>query len=166
MELVPERIGKLGCGLRYGKQPRGSFQEIAHHRRSSCQGNLLVPSCHSCSLLFFVVLSGYCSICLANPLFFHTSLTPSQPIQRVCKYPLLFAELLRFTPVYDCPQSHLEIEDALIRLREATGEINRATNDVKVKAVLEKTWILQDRLVFPHQVRPSLTSLPGRQCSG
>ncbi|KAK3694652.1 hypothetical protein B0T22DRAFT_526496 [Podospora appendiculata] len=73
------------------------------------------------------------------------------PIQRVCKYPLLFAELLKYTPVIDCPYSHMEIENALIRLREATGEINRATDDARIKSILEKTWILQDRLVFPNQ---------------
>ncbi|KAK4129595.1 hypothetical protein N657DRAFT_86481 [Parathielavia appendiculata] len=76
-----------------------------------------------------------------------------KPIQRVCKYPLLFSELLKYTPVIDCPYSHVEIENTLIRLREATAEINRATNDCRTKSVLEKTWILQDRLAFPnHQV--------------
>ncbi|KPM37086.1 hypothetical protein AK830_g9460 [Neonectria ditissima] len=72
-----------------------------------------------------------------------------KPIQRVCKYPLLFAELLKCTPVCDCPNSHMEVETALVRLREATAEINRATNDNNMKATLEKTWLLQDRLVFP-----------------
>jgi hypothetical protein len=75
-----------------------------------------------------------------------------QPIQRVCRYPLLFAELLKYTPVCDCPHSHMEIEATLVRLREATAEINRATDDSRIKATLEKTWILQDRLVFPNQV--------------
>ncbi|KAK1782108.1 hypothetical protein QBC45DRAFT_390014 [Copromyces sp. CBS 386.78] len=74
-----------------------------------------------------------------------------KPIQRVCKYPLLFAELLKHTPEADCPYSHMEIENTLIRLREATAEINKATDDSKIKSTLEKTWILQDRLVFPNQ---------------
>ncbi|KAJ0166743.1 hypothetical protein CTA2_6071 [Colletotrichum tanaceti] len=74
-----------------------------------------------------------------------------KPIQRICKYPLLFAELLKYTPVMDCPNSHMEVESALLRLREATAEINRATNDRRMKSTLEKTWILQDRLVFPEQ---------------
>ncbi|KAH6853744.1 hypothetical protein B0I37DRAFT_440845 [Chaetomium sp. MPI-CAGE-AT-0009] len=72
-----------------------------------------------------------------------------KPIQRVCKYPLLFSELLKHTPVIDCPYSHMEVENTLIRLREATIEINRATNDSCTKLILEKTWILQDRLAFP-----------------
>ncbi|OLN82036.1 Phosphatidylinositol 3,4,5-trisphosphate-dependent Rac exchanger 1 protein [Colletotrichum chlorophyti] len=73
------------------------------------------------------------------------------PIQRICKYPLLFAELLKYTPVADCPNSHMEVESALLRLREATAEINRATSDSRMKSTLEKTWVLQDRLVFPEQ---------------
>ncbi|KUI66612.1 Phosphatidylinositol 3,4,5-trisphosphate-dependent Rac exchanger 1 protein [Cytospora mali] len=72
-----------------------------------------------------------------------------KPIQRVCKYPLLFSELLKYTPVADSPYAHMEIENALVRLREATSQINRATDDARMKAVLEKTWLLQDRLVFP-----------------
>ena len=40
----------------------------------------------------------------------------------------------------------------LVRLREATAEINRATDDPSVKARMEKTWLLQDRLVFPDHV--------------
>lgn len=71
-----------------------------------------------------------------------------KPIQRVCKYPLLFSELLKHTPVADSPYAHMEIENTLVRLREATSQINRATDDARVKAVLEKTWLLQDRLVF------------------
>lgn len=47
----------------------------------------------------------------------------------------------------------MEIEDTLARLREATAEINRATDDTRIKATLEKTWLLQDRLAFPNQVR-------------
>lgn len=73
-----------------------------------------------------------------------------KPIQRVCRYPLLFAELLKHTPVVDSPYAHMEVENTLIRLREATSQINQATDDARVKAALEKTWLLQDRLVFPH----------------
>ena len=51
----------------------------------------------------------------------------------------------------DCPNSHMEVENALIRLREATAEINRATDDVRMKSTLERTWMLQDRLAFANQ---------------
>jgi hypothetical protein len=76
----------------------------------------------------------------------------AQPIQRICKYPLLFSELLKYTPVCDCPHSHMEVEDTLIRLRETTAEINRATDNRGMTKTLEKTWILQDRLTFANQV--------------
>ncbi|KIL94523.1 hypothetical protein FAVG1_01454 [Fusarium avenaceum] len=79
-----------------------------------------------------------------------------KPIQRICKYPLLFAELLRCTPVFDCPNSHMEVETALMRLREATSEINRSAEDNLMKGTLEKTWLLQDRIVFPNRVRFAL----------
>ncbi|KAI0417506.1 hypothetical protein F5X98DRAFT_374642 [Xylaria grammica] len=74
-----------------------------------------------------------------------------KPIQRICRYPLLFSELLKYTPVCDCPSSHMEIENVLMRLRETTADINRATDDPGIKASLEQTWLLQDRLVFPNQ---------------
>lgn len=47
----------------------------------------------------------------------------------------------------------MEIENVLIRLREATNEINRATDDPRMKVTMEKSWLLQDRLVFPSMVR-------------
>ncbi|KAI8724890.1 DH domain-containing protein [Fusarium sp. LHS14.1] len=72
-----------------------------------------------------------------------------KPIQRICRYPLLFAELLKHTPVLDCPNSHMEVETALARLREATVEINNSATNEDMKTTLEKTWLLQDRLVFP-----------------
>ncbi|EYB23901.1 hypothetical protein FG05_01266 [Fusarium graminearum] len=75
-----------------------------------------------------------------------------KPIQRVCRYPLLFAELLKCTPVIDCPNSHMEVETALMRLREATSAINHSTEDNLMKDTLEKTWLLQDRIVFPNRV--------------
>ncbi|POR33075.1 Uncharacterized protein TPAR_06727 [Tolypocladium paradoxum] len=74
-----------------------------------------------------------------------------KPIQRVCRYPLLFAELLKYTPISDCPNSHMEIDSVLTRMREVTAEINRSTNDSLMKATLERTWLLQDRLVFPNK---------------
>ncbi|KAJ2978651.1 hypothetical protein NQ176_g3701 [Zarea fungicola] len=43
----------------------------------------------------------------------------------------------------------MEVENSLIRLREATSVINKATNDAHTKARLAQTWLLQDRLAFP-----------------
>jgi hypothetical protein len=72
-----------------------------------------------------------------------------KPIQRICKYPLLFEDLLRETPVYDCPESHAELEKVLYRLRETVREINKATDDPTTRTRVEQTWLLQDRLEFP-----------------
>lgn len=60
----------------------------------------------------------------------------------------------------------MEIEATLVRLREATAEINRATDDSMIKATLEKTWILQDRLVFPNQVCPRRVKYHRRTLTG
>lgn len=46
----------------------------------------------------------------------------------------------------------MEVETTLMRLREATAEINRSTEDNLMKGILEKTWLLQDRIVFPNRV--------------
>jgi hypothetical protein len=46
----------------------------------------------------------------------------------------------------------MAIENVLIRVREATREINRATDDPRMKVIIEKSWLLQDRLVFPDRV--------------
>jgi hypothetical protein len=75
-----------------------------------------------------------------------------KPIQRICRYPLLFKELLRFTPVVDCPDSHMEVDNVLSRLQEMTVEVDRAAQHSQMKGVLETTWILQNRLVFPPSV--------------
>ena len=75
-----------------------------------------------------------------------------QPIQRVCKYPLLFADLFKHLPVIDCPESHAEIEKVLFRLRETAMEINKATNDEYAREKIQRSWHLQDLLVFPNPV--------------
>ena len=75
-----------------------------------------------------------------------------QPIQRVCKYPLLFADLFKHLPVIDCPESHAEVEKILFRLRETAMEINKATNDEYVREKIQRSWYLQDLLVFPGPV--------------
>ncbi|KAI9728307.1 MAG: hypothetical protein M1834_007711 [Cirrosporium novae-zelandiae] len=69
-----------------------------------------------------------------------------KPIQRICKYPLLFADLLRQTPVIDCPESHVEVEKVLCRLRETAQEIDKAANNTETRDKIHRTWLLQDRL--------------------
>ena len=70
----------------------------------------------------------------------------------MCKYPLLFADLYRHTPVIDGPESRAEIEKVLCRLREMTQEINRATNDHRTRARIQRSWQLQDMLINPDSV--------------
>ena len=75
-----------------------------------------------------------------------------QPIQRVCKYPLLFGDLFKHLPVIDCPESHAEVEKVLFRLRETAMEINKATNDEYAREKIQRSWHLQDLLIFPDPV--------------
>lgn len=81
-----------------------------------------------------------------------------KPIQRVCRYPLLFADLHNHTPVIDGQQSSAEIEKVLFRLRETAKEINKATNDQQTQVKIQRSWHLQDLLVLP-DTSPSPTSL-------
>ncbi|OJD20509.1 hypothetical protein ACJ73_08157 [Blastomyces percursus] len=71
-----------------------------------------------------------------------------KPIQRVCKYQLFLAELLKSTPVVDCPSSHAIIEGALQRTLSASHDINRATGDPVAKDRIRKTMLLGERLDF------------------
>ncbi|KAF2115106.1 hypothetical protein BDV96DRAFT_93479 [Lophiotrema nucula] len=74
-----------------------------------------------------------------------------KPIQRVCKYPLLFEDLCRHTPACDDPEAHAELEKALFRLQETIREVNKAKDDPKTRRLIEISWQLQDRLAFQQQ---------------
>ena len=80
-----------------------------------------------------------------------TQLNRIQPIQRICKYPLLYNDLLKHTPVADDPISHAELELLLKRLRTLATDVNKASHDLRTKDLIEKTWLLQDRLNFGDQ---------------
>jgi RhoGEF domain len=69
-----------------------------------------------------------------------------KPIQRICRYPLLFSDLQKHTPVIDCPKSSAEVEGALSKFREMVREVNLATDDAKVQERIQRRWLLQDRL--------------------
>lgn len=87
-----------------------------------------------------------------------------KPIQRPSKYPLFFADLLKHTPVADDPVAHAELEKAYYRLKDANQEINNAKDDPVTRKLIETTWLLQDRLVFPEDQalpRALLTRLLG-----
>lgn len=89
-----------------------------------------------------------CIFGFANQIF-------GQPIQRVCKYPLLFADLYKYTPASDDAESRREIEKVLARLRETAQEINKATNDQEARDRIQRSWHLQDLLTIPDVVRTS-----------
>lgn len=79
-----------------------------------------------------------------------------QPIQRICKYPLLFADLHRHTPIIDSPDSCVELERVQYRLKERVNEINRATNNHNTRAKIRRSWHLHNLLVIPKTVRTLL----------
>ncbi|PUU75562.1 hypothetical protein B9Z19DRAFT_1131105 [Tuber borchii] len=72
-----------------------------------------------------------------------------KPIQRICKYPLLFAEIVKCTPAMDCPESNQLLDKVRFRLEEAARQVNlAAVNGPKIRDRMEKTWLLQERLSF------------------
>ena len=50
------------------------------------------------------------------------------------------------------PDSHAEVEKTLFRLRETATEINQATNDYHAQEKIQRSWLLQDMLVFSDSV--------------
>ncbi|KAI5287028.1 hypothetical protein KEM52_001787, partial [Ascosphaera acerosa] len=71
-----------------------------------------------------------------------------KPIQRVCKYQLFLAGLLKCTPVIDDPLSHAAVDAALQGMLEVNQEINRVTGDAVLKDRIYKTLLLRERLAF------------------
>lgn len=48
--------------------------------------------------------------------------------------------------------AHNEIQKVLLRIREMTEEINKATDNPHTRRLVEATWTIQDRLVFQDQM--------------
>ena len=71
-----------------------------------------------------------------------------KPIQRVCRYPLLFDELLRQTPVADCPSTRAELEYIQQCFRGIVESVNTATSSPDARLHIQRRWILQSRLSF------------------
>ncbi|KAL8673078.1 MAG: hypothetical protein Q9168_002501 [Polycauliona sp. 1 TL-2023] len=72
-----------------------------------------------------------------------------KPIQRICKYPLLFEDLYRNTLEEDSAESRGELHRLLLQLRETAEDINQATNDREIQARIQRSWYLQDLLILP-----------------
>lgn len=77
-----------------------------------------------------------------------------KPIQRLCKYPLLFRDIEVNTPAIDCPDTNRLLEKLRYRLDEAIRQVNVANSDQNVRERIGKTWLLQDRLVFQEKSLP------------
>ncbi|KAL7273431.1 hypothetical protein RUND412_003721 [Rhizina undulata] len=72
-----------------------------------------------------------------------------KPIQRICRYPLLFGQILDHTPAIDCPESNRLLAKVRAKLDETAQQINGANRQaLKIRDRMEKTSRLQDRLVF------------------
>ena len=69
---------------------------------------------------------------------------------------MLFESLCKQTPACDDPVAHDEIHKVLIRLREMTDEVNKATDNSATRQLVETTWALQDRLVFDESAQLSM----------
>ncbi|KAL8915694.1 MAG: hypothetical protein Q9172_006760 [Xanthocarpia lactea] len=72
-----------------------------------------------------------------------------KPIQRICKYPLLFEDLYSNTLEVDNAESRAGLSKVLLRLRETAEEINKATNDRETQGRIQRSWYLLDLLILP-----------------
>ncbi|KIW11265.1 hypothetical protein PV08_10565 [Exophiala spinifera] len=71
-----------------------------------------------------------------------------KPIQRVTKYPLLFEDLLKHTPVADCPITHIEVEETLKCLKALVQSVNKATDNQETREQVHRRWALQSKLAY------------------
>ncbi|KAE8379957.1 Dbl homology domain-containing protein [Aspergillus bertholletiae] len=75
-----------------------------------------------------------------------------KPIQRLCKYPLLLQELLKWTYIQDDPTAHDGIHQALEGVRSMINQINKAPGNPVNKGMVQRTLLLQEMLRLPKQV--------------
>ncbi|TGZ83568.1 hypothetical protein EX30DRAFT_368910 [Ascodesmis nigricans] len=75
-----------------------------------------------------------------------------KPIQRLCKYPLLFRDIAKYTPAIDCPNTNRLLEKVRQRLDDQVHQVNIANSDpTRTRDKVKKTWVLQDRLRFDNK---------------
>ncbi|KAL7662052.1 Ferric reductase NAD binding domain family protein [Aspergillus niger] len=66
-----------------------------------------------------------------------------KPVQRLCRYPLLLEELLRWTHIQDDPSAHDGIRQVLEQVRAVVCEVNQITDNPVSKALVKQTFLLQ-----------------------
>lgn len=74
-------------------------------------------------------------------------------MQRVCKYPLLLAEMLKNVPAGDCPSTHNELMQILDKTRQMVSRVDTATGNPALKNRIHRTMSLQERLDYNGQVK-------------
>ncbi|KAF9886861.1 hypothetical protein FE257_010984 [Aspergillus nanangensis] len=72
-----------------------------------------------------------------------------KPAQRLCKYPLLLQELLKWTHIQEDPMAYEGIRQALELVRAAISKINDIPGNPVNKTLVQRTLILQNMMVFP-----------------
>ncbi|KAL8690770.1 MAG: hypothetical protein Q9218_003863 [Villophora microphyllina] len=84
-----------------------------------------------------------------------------KPVQRICKYPLLFEKLFGSTWESDSAEAHAALKKVLGQLRKAAENTNSAIDDPEAQARIQRSWRLQDLLILPDVVNlpPSLRLL-------
>ncbi|KAB8240341.1 Rho guanyl nucleotide exchange factor [Aspergillus flavus] len=75
-----------------------------------------------------------------------------KPIQRLCKYPLLLQELLKWTHIQDDPTAHDGIHQALEGVRAMINQINNTAGNPVNKGMVQRTLFLQEMLRLPKLV--------------
>ena len=89
-----------------------------------------------------------------------------KPVQRVCKYPLFFRELLGFTPADDPDHAALaeakaRIDDVVRHINEGKRKLEQQQKMVDILASIDGEWA--DELITPTRYLVSETRLSGRQ---
>ncbi|KAF2668519.1 hypothetical protein BT63DRAFT_456161 [Microthyrium microscopicum] len=80
-----------------------------------------------------------------------------KPIQRICKYPLFFNDLCKYTPACDDPVTHAELQKLLSKLQGLVEEINQASSNPSIRKQIEISWLLQSRLDFGNTIITNAT---------
>ncbi|KAE8349602.1 Dbl homology domain-containing protein [Aspergillus coremiiformis] len=75
-----------------------------------------------------------------------------KPIQRLCKYPLLLQELLKWTHIQDDPTAHDGIQQILENVRAMVNQINKAPGNPVNRRMVHRTLLLQEMMELPKSV--------------